>query len=337
MEPLVSICIPVYNGASYLNACLDSIFAQTFTNYELLIVDDGSSDESITLLSEAQKRFPKLRVHHNEKNLGLVGNWNRCLELAQGTWIKFVFQDDLLAPDCLSQLMMAAADSQALIVCQRHFLIEEDAPEDLRQYFTKEVLTLEKIYNGQVPGFIPARQIAQLAVRYITRNFIGEPTTVLFKRALVSRLGNFDPNLAQICDLEYWLRIATHYGLKYVPEPLCTFRVHGSSATTSNTRGKQFISLFSDPTILASRLINAEVFNPFRHAISYLQSRKLHTYFGLKRYEAGMFLKANPEEASSRGALLLQKNTAFRPGETSSFWTQLVFRVVYWKRKRSKG
>ena len=105
MQPIVSICIPTYNGAKYLRECLDTVLSQTFTDFEVLLVDDQSSDETLSIAQEYAAKDTRIYVKQNEQNLGLVGNWNCCIELAQGEWIKFVFQDDLIAPECLEKML----------------------------------------------------------------------------------------------------------------------------------------------------------------------------------------------------------------------------------------
>ena len=96
MKPPISVCVPTYNGMKYLRECLDSILVQSFENFEVIIVDDQSADGSVDLLSEYAAQDERIRVFRNPQNLGLVGNWNRCLDLASAEWIKFVFQDDLI-------------------------------------------------------------------------------------------------------------------------------------------------------------------------------------------------------------------------------------------------
>ena len=94
-SPLVSICIPTYNGEKYLKECLDSCIDQTFKSYEIIICDDCSSDGTIKIIEEYAKIFPQIILFQNDGNLGLVGNWNRCIHHSNGEWIKFVFQDDI--------------------------------------------------------------------------------------------------------------------------------------------------------------------------------------------------------------------------------------------------
>ena len=133
MTPIVSVCIPTYNGSQFLKECIESILAQTFSNFELLIIDDRSSDNTIDLAEEYATRDSRIKVTINTQNLGLVGNWNRCLEIARGEWIKFVFQDDLLAPECLEKMLAATALGKPIIYCDRNFIFEAQTPEATKQ------------------------------------------------------------------------------------------------------------------------------------------------------------------------------------------------------------
>jgi glycosyltransferase involved in cell wall biosynthesis len=251
MNPLVSICIPVYNGGPYLEACLQSVFLQSLSDFEIIAIDDGSSDSSLKTLQEYASRYPQMKVFANPVNLGLVGNWNHCLELAQGEWIKFVFQDDLLDPECLLKMVEAGRKGGGLIVCRREFLLEENASAELKHYFQQSILTLDSIFPGKVPEYLSASVMSALSVKYLSLNFIGEPSTILFKKAALKEAGLFDARISQICDLEFCLRIATREGMTYVPDTLVQFRVHSASATSSNTTRKRFLSLYSDTAILS--------------------------------------------------------------------------------------
>ncbi|MBA3705767.1 MAG: glycosyltransferase family 2 protein, partial [Bacteroidetes bacterium] len=75
--PLISVCIPTYNGERYLKECLDSILSQSYTNIEIVIVDDCSKDSTIAIIEKHKASDARIRVHKNENNLGLVSNWNK--------------------------------------------------------------------------------------------------------------------------------------------------------------------------------------------------------------------------------------------------------------------
>ena len=96
MAPKISVCIPTYNYAHYISFAVESILSQQFTDFELIIVDDCSKDNTEEIVS----RFlcdKRVSFEKNERNLGLVANWNKCLSKAKGEYIKFVFADDMLA------------------------------------------------------------------------------------------------------------------------------------------------------------------------------------------------------------------------------------------------
>src|SRR6185295_8963738 len=112
VKPSVSICIPLYNGAKHLNECLTSALAQTHTAFEVVLVDDGSIDDTVAIAERFANTDSRIRLCRNSKNLGLSANWRRCVELAQGEWIKFLFQDDFLTPDCLSRMLEATAEDR---------------------------------------------------------------------------------------------------------------------------------------------------------------------------------------------------------------------------------
>src|SRR5574337_302054 len=136
MDPEVSICVPTYNGAAYLADCLDSALAQTFADFELLIVDDCSSDDTLAIATTYARRDPRVRIVVNDATLGLVGNWNRCVRLSRGRWIKFIFQDDLILSTCVARMLAVGnASRRPIISCGRDLIFEAGAREELRQEY----------------------------------------------------------------------------------------------------------------------------------------------------------------------------------------------------------
>lgn len=117
--PTLSIIVPVYNVKPYLNRCVRSILAQTFQNFELILVDDGSTDGSGELCDNLQEGNPKIKVLH-QPNSGLSVARNSGLSVAQGEWVGFVDSDDWLEPEIYTKMLFAADVHSADIVICRH-------------------------------------------------------------------------------------------------------------------------------------------------------------------------------------------------------------------------
>jgi glycosyltransferase involved in cell wall biosynthesis len=233
MTVKISICIPTYNGARYLEACLDSVLNQTYKDIEILVVDDGSTDATFEILERYAASDERIRLVRNENNLGLVGNWNRCIELAKGEWIKFVFQDDWIEPECLEAMLDASTLSCSIVACQRNFAFEEGVSKSTQQDFLN-IPTLSTLFPGA--AMISAEAYSEAVIDNLAVNFVGEPTAVMFRRSVFEKSGFFSPRLIQICDFEFWTRIAVHTGIAFVPRPLATFRLHGGSTTAKNAK-----------------------------------------------------------------------------------------------------
>jgi glycosyltransferase involved in cell wall biosynthesis len=266
--PLVSVCIPTYNGATFLADCLESVLAQTFKDFEILVVDDHSGDETLNIVHEYARRDGRIRVIVNDENLGLVGNWNRCVELAKGEWIKFVFQDDLIAPTCLARMLEVREPGRAIMFSSRRFMFGEGTSEPTRQYHLSTLSVPGELFGGKtnISGQeYCAALIRQIRDQRISMNFVGEPSAVMVHRDAFSRFGYFHPYLIHYCDFELWCRVATHTGIIYVPEVLSTFRVHPGSTSADNASTRQYRAMELDPLIMLHDFAFDPVYEPLRH------------------------------------------------------------------------
>lgn len=113
-DPLISIIVPIYNSAAFLPKCLDSILNQTYQNIEILLIDDGSSDNSREICNRYAKKDTRITVVH-KKHEGVSAARNSGLKIAVGDWIGFVDSDDFIEPDMYSYLLSLAQDNQAEI------------------------------------------------------------------------------------------------------------------------------------------------------------------------------------------------------------------------------
>jgi glycosyltransferase involved in cell wall biosynthesis len=224
--PKFSILLPVFNGAQFLSAAIDSALNQTFEDFELLIADDHSTDESLQIIDNFAKQDRRIVAWQNEKNLGLFANYNQCLRRAGGELIKPFAQDDWFEPTILQEFhsVFREDSSVALVSCARRLVDAFGVETDVARYCRQNSL-LER------PQVLKDNLLT-------LKNMIGEPAAVAFKRSAAG--DGFDENYYHLGDLEYWLRIIENGHYFYLDKTLCSFRQHARSTTNLNARGLRF-------------------------------------------------------------------------------------------------
>lgn len=147
--PLISVIVPVYKVEAYLPACVDSILSQTFSNFELILVDDGSPDACGAMCDSYAREDSRIRVIH-QKNGGLSAARNAGLDIAKGEYVTFVDSDDVIAPDCLQVFTEVADETDADVVVGSYIEFSDDS--DLKgiwaQLETKKSYRIENRYNA---------------------------------------------------------------------------------------------------------------------------------------------------------------------------------------------
>lgn len=213
MTPSVSIIIPCYNHAHFLANAVQSVMAQTYANWEIIIVDDGSSDNT----AEAAAAFNDPRIHYTyQENKGLSGARNTGIRAAQGEYLAFLDADDEWCPDFLERcltMLEAINDARIVGVYTSHVHIDE----------TGQVLP-QRGSSVIAPEDLPDRLIAG--------NFF-PVHAVIISAAVVREVGLFDEELRATEDKDLWFRITRHYTLQGIPEPLARYRVYPGSMSTN--------------------------------------------------------------------------------------------------------
>jgi len=220
-HPKVSVCIPTYNYARYLPEAIESVLNQRYGNYELIIIDDCSNDNSAEIIEQYSQLDKRIVYHINDSNKGMVNNWNICLQSARGDYIKFLFGDDVLSSDRVLEKMVAILDFHidiALVASARNVINEHS-----------HVLKVLRSYQGKI-GYGGHEIIQDCLLEQ--KNKIGEPSAVMFRREHASR--GFDTRYRQIVDLEMWFHVLEKGKFAYLDEPLCSFRMHSDQQTNIN-------------------------------------------------------------------------------------------------------
>lgn len=220
--PTVSILIPTYNYARYLPEAIESILAQDFSDFELIIADDASSDNTVEICEAYANRDARIRFFRHEKNLGLVENFNWCLRQACGKYIKYMLADDKFAKPYALRMLVEAIERRSnisLVTSARSLM--------------NEASNITGVWNplGPKPLLFSGKKLIR---KCLTRNInlIGEPTAVLFKKQDASR--GFDKEYRQLVDLEMWIHLLLIGDLIYLPDSLCCFRQHSEQQTAKN-------------------------------------------------------------------------------------------------------
>lgn len=217
--PRVSVCIPVRNGVEFIEKAVLSVLEQTYQDFELIIVDNFSTDNTVDLIEKLTSRTDKIKLYKNQKNIGLIENFNACLYKATGKYIKFLCADDVLMPKCL-ELMVSSLelnDCVSLVTVGRLLINEEDKALVLKSYVKEETL---------IPGHAVINRCLFGA------NYIGEPSATMFRREMLTE--GFDAKFPHLVDLEMWFRLLEKGDLISIPLPLCGIRRHKSQMTQQN-------------------------------------------------------------------------------------------------------
>lgn len=233
--PPVSVCLPVYRGAEWIGRAIESCLAQTFEEFELLIVDNASPDETAAIARSYDDA--RIRVVVNETNVGMLPNHNLAIDLARGTFVKFLHADDVLSRDCLHEMVsvMQKDDRIGFVFSRRKVQLADEANEAARAW--------EEQFGNLHHGFAGLKEIndgRELLRQWIDGglrdNWIGEPSVVLVRRSCFARVGGFNAKIAQLPDAEMWLRIMSLYDVGFVDKELATYLHHDNSATANAIR-----------------------------------------------------------------------------------------------------
>jgi glycosyltransferase involved in cell wall biosynthesis len=202
-QPCVSVLMTAYNRAACVEAAVESVLAQTFTDFELLIVDDGSTDDTVARARRSAGRDPRVRVHVNERNLGDYPNRNHAASLARGRMLKYHDSDDLMYPHCL-QTMVAALESApdaGIALSRGSFWLGGPSPM---------LLTPRMSYQREFLG---------------GRMFMCGPGGAMFRSEVFRGLGGFE-NVGGPSDYVLWLRACATVPVVLAAADLFWYRTH---------------------------------------------------------------------------------------------------------------
>jgi glycosyltransferase involved in cell wall biosynthesis len=214
--PRLSICIPVFNRPDMVRVAIRSAVDQDIQDMEVVVVDNCSTDgtwEALQAFSD-----PRLRLFRNPQNLGLFGNFNRCLEEARGRYVRILCSDDRLLPGSLArELGLMEANRTAVLLSSLGWVVDQKAR---RLGQTGDHLP-PGIYRGE-------KAIADIlwVLSFYGYNPLNWPSGIMFSKEASLKVGRFDESIASTADVDYWLRLLRHGDLAVSPVWACEVVIH---------------------------------------------------------------------------------------------------------------
>ena len=213
---LVSICIPAYNNEKDIKKTIESLLRQTYQNIEILVVDDASTDHTYEIVEAFQDK--RVHLYRNEKNLGMSGNWNRCVALARGEYVKLICADDILLPESIeTEVKAMMADSSIVMTVNDSVMINREGKK----------LGIFSRYPRK--GIMDGRVLARKSLVY--NNYFGMPCAVMFRKDIFQKAGGFDSTFQYILDFDLWLSMAPFGKVEVLKQKLNYFMLREDSNT----------------------------------------------------------------------------------------------------------
>jgi hypothetical protein len=215
--PAVSVLMTTFNREAFVGAAIESVLQQRFTDFELLVVDDASSDGTASAAREYERLDDRVRVVVNERNLGQFANRNRAAALARGRLLKYHDSDDVMYPHCLD-VMVAALEAQPLAGL---------------------AMTASRAWHGTpVPQLVSPRQAYEREFLGFGM-FMGGPATALFRREAFAAIGGFSERGVH-ADYLFWLAACARHAVVLVNADLFWYREHPGQALRSAAAGRDY-------------------------------------------------------------------------------------------------
>ncbi|NTS78280.1 glycosyltransferase [Catenovulum sp. SM1970] len=205
-KPLISVVIPAYNAGQYIEETLQSVFKQDYSNLEILVVNDGSTDNTLEILNKYQDKITIFDI----ANSGVSYARNFAVEHAKGDWLAFIDADDLWDTDKLSK-QYAQLNGNLWSHCNSYYIGEEQSGKVTRAELSE-----------LAGGFIFDKLILE--------NFITTSTILIDKQIFIDA-GGFDEKLAALEDWKLWLDIAIKHPISYIEQPVAKYRVYQGSTS----------------------------------------------------------------------------------------------------------
>jgi len=229
--PQLSVVMPAHNGGGWIRAAVDSVLNSSFTDLELIVRDDGSTDGTRDYLTSLKD--PRVRVVFSDSNGGPAMNWTEVSALARGNFVKVLCQDDLVYPECLQRHVAALSkDATVSMVASRHQVLDASGSVIMRSH--------------GLDGLVGKMSGETALFRSITSgaNQFGEPASVTFRTEVLKASLPFDPKYPYLTDLDMYRKVLKNHNFIGLPSVDAAFRVSTMSWSKrlEKTQSTEFIA-----------------------------------------------------------------------------------------------
>jgi glycosyltransferase involved in cell wall biosynthesis len=208
----VSVVIPNFNYGHFLPQTIDSVLSQTYTNFEVVVVNNGSTDHSLDVLKDYANKYPDKVRFIDQENRGQAGARNRGIAESRGEFVAFLDADDVWLPSKLEKQINFFQDPKIGIVYCGYFIADRDLNRK----------------SAKIPQY--KGDVLELFARQAGAVISGGESTCIVRKAAFAKAGVFDPAMTISTGWDMYRRIANHYTVDFVPEALVLYRQHGSNA-----------------------------------------------------------------------------------------------------------
>jgi len=217
MTPRVSVVIPAYNNAMYLEGTMHSVLSQTYRNFEVIVADHSSTDGTAEALESFRANSNVRILTPTPEGGGAAANWNRVSKAATGEWIKLVCGDDLLDPESLAKQVVAVdKNPSAVMVASQRRIVDSNG---------RQVIAARGLAG--LRGLVKGRDAIRATVR-AGANIFGEPACVLLSRGVLEATGRWTDTHPYLLDEATYVNVLLHGDVVAIREPLASFRVSAS-------------------------------------------------------------------------------------------------------------
>lgn len=209
----VTIAIPTYNRSKFLAEAIKSVLEQTYIDFELLIVDNASTDRTKKVVKSFND--PRINYHRNKKNIGMMRNWNKCIELSNGKYLMILGDDDMLYPNFIDVSLGAHEGAPKIGFSFAHCNKVDQEGKDIMRWG----------YKFTPSGYLDRHKYLHYTIKYGA--CLTNSSTVLINKKVFSKVKAFEaPYGSNTFDFNMWIKIGLKYPIYFIDEIVSGYRIH---------------------------------------------------------------------------------------------------------------